>query len=151
MNRPDEPNPPFPLRPVGVAAGLVSLLLYLAFSAAATHDYLDWSRVRWQTDLSLAQELAIPATDIDGGWEYNNYIANTERLYKSYQERESMMDPLEKQGEVWGQSLERPYRVSAYVADGYEFFRKVPLSPWLPLAPTELIVSKRRDPGSTAR
>jgi dolichyl-phosphate-mannose-protein mannosyltransferase len=146
-----EPGALFDLRPIGVAAGLVSLMLYLTFASAATHDYLDWSRVRWQTDVSLAEQLAVPATDIDGGWEYNNYIANLERLYKSHHERELAMDLEEKMGNMWGKSLDRPYRVSSHLATGYEAIRKVPLSPWLPLAPSEFIVSKRIDPSSPAK
>ena len=131
----EEPDVPFRLRPIGVAAGLFILMLYLAFASAATHDYLDWNRVRWKTDLDLAEQLTIPATDIDGGWEYNNYIANLARLYMSHQERELTMAPEEKESGMWGRSLDRPYRVSSQLATGYESIRKVPLSPWLPLAP----------------
>jgi hypothetical protein len=104
-------------------------MLYLTFASAATHDYLDWSHVRWETDVSLAEQIAVPASDIDGGWEYNNYIANLERLYKSYHERELAMALEEKVGGVWGKSLDRPYRVSSHLATGYKAIRKVPLSP----------------------
>ena len=145
------PDAPFRLRPIGVAAGLVGLVLSLAFATAATHDYLDWSRARWAADRGLAEELAIPATDIDGGWEYNNYFASLDRLYKTYHERGLLMSPQEKKGALWGVVLDRPYRVSPRLAPGYESIRKVPLSPWLPLAPTEFIVSKRIDPSSPAR
>jgi hypothetical protein len=132
------------LRPVGVVASLFFLTFYLAFATLATHDYLDWSRVRWNTNLAVAQEFAVPLTDIDGGWEFNNYVVSLDRLYKSYQERELVMEPPEKLGRLWGHAgLDRPFRVSAHVATGYELVRKVPLSPWLPLAPTEFIVSKR--------
>jgi hypothetical protein len=135
----------FPLRRIGVAAGLLSILVYLTFATAATHDYLDWSRERWKANLSLAKEFAVPASDIDGGWEYNNYIASLERLYKSYQERELLMDPDERKGLNWGESLDRRYRVSPHLAPGYQAVRTVPLSPWLPLAPIQFIVSKRID------
>ena len=36
----------FRLRSMGVATGLVSLVLDATFATAATHDYLDWNRVR---------------------------------------------------------------------------------------------------------
>src|SRR5262249_13627892 len=142
---------PLRLRPIGVIAGTLGLSLFLAFAVAATHDFLDWSRVRWSQDLSLASELAIPATEIDGGWEYNNYFANLERLYKTPKERESLMAPEEKSGNMWGARVDRPYRVSSYVAPGYEVLRSVPLSPWLPLAPKEFIVTKRIKLSSAAR
>jgi hypothetical protein len=115
------------------------------------YDYLDWSHVRWKTNLSLTEQPAIPATDIDGGWEYNNYIANLARLYMSYQERELAMAPEEKESGMWGKSLDRPYRVSSHLATGYEVIRKVSLSPWLPLAPSEFVVSRKIDPSSSAR
>ena len=66
----------FRLRSMGVATGLVSLVLAPTFATAATHDYLDWNRVRWNTDLSLIKEGGVADTDLDGGWEYNNYVAN---------------------------------------------------------------------------
>ena len=50
-----------------------------------------------------------------------------------------------------GSALDRPYRVSAILTPGYEAIGKVPLSPWLPLAPGEFIVSRRIDPSSPAR
>ncbi len=138
-------------RPLGVALGSICLLLSLTFAVAGTHDYLDSSRVRWNTDLKLAEELSVPATDIDGGWEYNNYLANRERIYKSRHERDLEMSAVERAGGLWGASLDRPYRVSSNLAEGYEIISKVPLSPWLPLAPAEFIVSRRTGPGSAAR
>jgi hypothetical protein len=134
------------LRPIGVGVGLVSLAFYLTFATAATHDYLDWSRVRWNTALSVADERAVPAADIDGGWEYNNYLANLDRFYKTRRERDAVMTIEEKRAGLWGATLDRSYRVSCRVAPGYEAIRTVSLSPWLPLAPTEFIVSKRTGP-----
>jgi hypothetical protein len=117
----EEPDVPFRLRPIGVAAGLFILMLYLTFASAATYDYLDWNCVRWKTDLDLAERRTIPAIDIDGGWEYNNYIANLARLDMSHQERELTMAPEEKESGMWGRSLDRPYPVSSQLATGYCF------------------------------
>jgi hypothetical protein len=83
------------VRPIGIAAGLLSLLLLLAYSVAGTHDYLDWNRERWSALCHLASELTIRPTEIDGGWEYNNFLVNDELLYKNYHERNLMMSQRE--------------------------------------------------------
>jgi len=147
----EEPRPAFPLRPIGIAAGLLSLLLLLVYSAAGTHDYLDWNRERWSAARRLASELAIPPTEIDGGWEYNNLFVNEERLYKNYQERGLMMTRQEREGEIYGKLLDKAYRIAVSPATGYEVIRQVPLSPWLPLTPSELVVMKKIGGSSPAR
>ena len=145
------PRPTFLLRPIGIGAGFLSLLLLLVYSTAGTHDYLDWNRERWSAVRGLARELAIPPTQIDGGWEYNNLLVNEERLYKNYQERGSMMTREEREGEIYGKVLDKPYRIAVSPATGYEVIRQVPLSPWLPLTPVELVVMKKIGTSSPAK
>ncbi len=135
------------VRPIGIALGLLSLLVLLVYSAAGTHDYLDWNRERW----SAARELAIPHTEIDGGWEYNNLFINEERLYKNYQERGQMMTQTERDGKIYGKILDKTYRIAVSPAPGYEVIRHVRLSPWLPLAPSELVVMKKVGASSPAK
>jgi Dolichyl-phosphate-mannose-protein mannosyltransferase len=137
------PGPAFVLRPIGIAAGLLSLSVLFVFAAAGTHDYLDWSRGRWSAARRLASELAIPPTEIDGGWEYNNLFPNEERLYKNRQERDSMMTRRERDGKSIPNALDKPYRVAVSPTTGYEVIRRIPLSPWLPLAPRELVLTKK--------
>jgi 4-amino-4-deoxy-L-arabinose transferase-like glycosyltransferase len=41
------------------------------FTICSTHDYLSFQRVRWQALAYLNNEMKIPASNIDGGYEYN--------------------------------------------------------------------------------
>jgi hypothetical protein len=144
------PRPNILVRPIRIAAGLLSLLLLLVYSVAGTHDYLDWNRERWSALRLLASELAIPPTQIDGGWEYNNLLVNEERLYKNYQERGLMMSQREQDGLAYGMVLDKTYRIAVSPATGYEVIYKVPLSPWLPLTPSELVLMKKIGASSPA-
>jgi len=54
-------------------AGL--LLLFTAFSVAATHDYFSWNRARWTAlDENVIQK-GIPPNQVDGGFEFNGWYA----------------------------------------------------------------------------
>ncbi len=59
-----------PSRPV-LFSGLAVLAVYLTFSVAAVHDYLEWNRVRWQALNRLTRDLSLPPERIDGGFEFN--------------------------------------------------------------------------------
>ena len=61
------------------------------------------------------------------------------------------MAPEEKKTEMWGARLDRRYRVSPQLCPGYQAVRSVPLSPWLPLAPSEFIVLRRLEHSPAAR
>ncbi len=52
------------------------LLIFLmaAFSAMATHDYLDWNRSRWDAWNYATTNLKIPPANINGGIECNGWI-----------------------------------------------------------------------------
>ena len=50
-----------------------------------------------------------------------------------------------------GVVLDKPYRIAVSPATGYEVIRQVPLSPWLPLTPIELVVMKKVGTSSPAR
>ena len=120
----------------------LSPLLLLVYSTAGTHDYLDWNRERWS---------AVRPIEIDGGWEYNNLLVNEARLYKNYQERGATMTRREREGEIFGEVLDKPYRIAVSPATGYEVIRQVPLSPWLPLTPIELVLMKKVGAPSPAK
>ena len=136
------PGPTFLFRPIGIGAGALSPLLLLVYSTAGTHDYLDWNRERWS---------AVRPIEIDGGWEYNNLLVNEARLYKNYQERGATMTRREREGEIFGEVLDKPYRIAVSPATGYEVIRQVPLSPWLPLTPIELVLMKKVGTPSPAK
>jgi hypothetical protein len=65
----------------GISVAGIALLAYMAFSVAATHDYLQWNRIRWDMGRSLIAAGVDPLT-IVGGFEFNawhNYDAFSNR------------------------------------------------------------------------
>jgi hypothetical protein len=53
------------------------------FSIAGTHDYYSWSRARWMATTYLTDEKKIPASMIDGGFEFNGWNAR-QHLKRNY-------------------------------------------------------------------
>ncbi len=47
------------------------------FSSAATHDYIQWNRSRWEALSYLTKEMKISPHKIDGGYEFNGWTIGT--------------------------------------------------------------------------
>jgi hypothetical protein len=65
----------------GISVSGVALLAYMAFSVAATHDYMEWNRIRWDMGRSLIAA-GVDPLNIVGGFEFNawhNYDAFSNR------------------------------------------------------------------------
>jgi hypothetical protein len=65
----------------GISVAGVALLAYMAFSVAATHDYMQWNRIRWDMGRSLIAA-GVDPLNIVGGFEFNawhNYDAFSNR------------------------------------------------------------------------
>jgi hypothetical protein len=62
-----------------------------------------------------------------------------------------MMTRQEREGQFYGGRLDKPYRIAVSPASGYEAIRQVPLLPWLPLTPIELVVMQKAGTSSPAR
>jgi len=59
----------------GIAVCVLLLLLFTAFSVAATHDYFSWNRARWTAlDENVIQK-GTPPNQVDGGFEFNGWYA----------------------------------------------------------------------------
>jgi 4-amino-4-deoxy-L-arabinose transferase-like glycosyltransferase len=52
---------------------ILLIILQAVFSITTTHDYLSWSRARWQALDFLTEEKNIPPNRIDGGFEFNGW------------------------------------------------------------------------------
>jgi hypothetical protein len=136
--------------PTAVCASVAALVIALAFGVAGTHVFLQWHRVAWAADISLLRDEHIPLEEIDGGWEFNNYMVNERRLYLSRAEREAGKSKEERTREIG--TLVRPdsrYRVAFTPLAEHEVLRRIPLTPWLLFTYRELFVLRRRSP--TAR
>ena len=59
----------------GAAMTSALLLTYFAFGVAGTHDYLEWNRQRWLAADELGKRVGASPSQIDGGFEFNNYQA----------------------------------------------------------------------------
>jgi hypothetical protein len=55
-------------------AGLAMLVLYGALGTAVMHDWLAWNSARWQLGREAVSR-GIPATDIEGGFEWDGYYS----------------------------------------------------------------------------
>jgi len=47
---------------------------FCLFSITGTHDYLAWNRLRWNALRDLTRLNRVPATEIDGGYEFNGLL-----------------------------------------------------------------------------
>jgi len=55
------------------AAGVAVLVVLALFSVGATRDYLAWNRARWAAADELIRQQNVPASQIDGGFEFNGW------------------------------------------------------------------------------
>ncbi len=104
---------------------VIVLLLGAVFSVCATHDYLAWNRMRWAALNHLTIDKRIPASKIDGGYEFNG-------LYNY----ESRME----QG-MWHEIVE-DYAVTFAPIDGYEIVEQRFSRRWMPYGPQCIYVLK---------
>lgn len=64
-----------PITGIAVVTSAVLCLAFALFSVLGTHDYLMWNRVRWEALRYLQEDLKIAAERIDGGLEFNGWVA----------------------------------------------------------------------------
>ncbi|GAB4025370.1 glycosyltransferase family 39 protein [Spirosoma koreense] len=118
-----------PLRPFLYLS--VSLyVIYAVFSVSATHDYMAWNRVRWQT-LHAMMKAGVPPTAIDGGFEFNGWY-----LYDSHYKA----SPDKSWWWVHGDT----YVLGASVLPEYNLFQEHKVETWLPWGMTKIVVGKRK-------
>lgn len=96
----------------GVCASLL-LAAYLAYSVASVHDYHAWNRARWQALSFLVDEMRVPKSSIDGGFEFNGWW---------------MYDPSyrTKHGKSWWWVSDDEYIVTFGNIPGYQTIRTYP-------------------------
>jgi hypothetical protein len=67
---------------VGKTAAAILITFIAAFAILGTRDYLMWHRVRWEALAELQRTGNIDVHDIDGGFEFNGWVANDlDRLF----------------------------------------------------------------------
>lgn len=114
-----------PHRPFGKAiflgSALFCILVFAAFSVAATHDYFAVNRARWEALNYALRDLKIDPMAVEGGWEFNGWIAY------------APSDPasLLKSPENLSMKHGDEYAVSDRLADGYKAMRSWNVERWL--------------------
>jgi hypothetical protein len=59
-------------------AGVVAMVLYGLISVALVHDWLAWNSARWELGRQAIAAKKIPASDIEGGMEWNGWFASAD-------------------------------------------------------------------------
>jgi hypothetical protein len=103
----------------------------LAFSVAATHDYLAWNRARWSALDMLTKERGIPPTVIDGGFEFNGWHLHR----RDYRPRP---------GKSWWWVEDDLYMVAMGPVEGYQTIDHRPFVRWLPARRDEILILRRQ-------
>jgi hypothetical protein len=127
------------LRPSGSRrawAAAVALALAGAFGTlAGTQDYLAWNRARWQALEALLG--TVPATRIDGGFEFNG--VHTREAYRRLHGRSD--DHRVGQRGFW--VVEDQYAISFWPREGFTVAHRYPYFTWLGFTQRELLVLER--------
>jgi hypothetical protein len=121
----------YPLRVFqsSLVAGMVVLVGTSAFSIAATHDYLEASRIRWLAINTLLQD-GVSLEHIDGGFEYGGwYLFNNPA---AHHERECC---------YW--VVNNDYIIQDALHKEYSLLAVYPINHWLPWRRDALFVQRR--------
>jgi len=113
-----------------IALAVVSLALYGSFSVAGTHDYLSWNRARWQALNDLMTERRLPASQIDGGYEFNGWSLRDSEYRTTPQEKLSSVD-------------RDDFLVAFGPVQGFTEIRRYPYRRWIAPAQGNILVLQR--------
>ena len=115
-----------------VMASAICLMGSLTFfSVTTTHDYLSWNRARWMALQSLTENENIPASHIDGGFEFNGLY-----LYSHNYQRD-------KSKSRWWVD-DDTYMIAFGEIQGYETIRHYEFTHWMPPGKGKIVILKRQ-------
>jgi hypothetical protein len=118
------------VRPQAFIVPTVLILAYAGFSVAATRDYLEWNRMRWQASNTLMTDKKITPAEIDGGYEFNG-------LY--------LYDPgyVQKKGKSWWWVVGDQYVIASGPLTGYSELKRYPFKRWLLQSEDQVLVLRK--------
>ena len=116
-----------PMRRTVVTALLAA---FASFSVLATHDYLEWNRMRWTALHDLTDEQKIDPHRIDGGYEFNGWLTY-DPLYK----------PHDYKSYWWVDDDE--YMLASGPISGYREVRRLAFRRWLTNTESYVAVLRR--------
>ena len=124
------------IRPVSLA--LTAVLAW--YAVAGTHDYLAWNRARF-AGLATLEAAGVPATAIDGGFEYNAWhFAPSGGPGPSNDEARPGQPPSRRS---WWWVVDDRFIVSFRPLPGYEVHRRLPFRRWLPPGVGQVLILER--------
>jgi hypothetical protein len=112
------------------ALALGFLLVTIALTSAATHDYFAWNRARWDA-IRAAERLGATAATMDGGFEYN--------AYHRFEIRPRDKTP----GKSWWWVKDDRFIVAFIPVAGYEEIGTFPVRRWLRRTPPVVRLLRR--------
>ncbi len=115
-----------PGRREGLGIALAAVLAW--YSVAGTHDYLAWNRARWSA-LDALSAAGVPATEIDGGLEFNAWHLAAE-LDRWPSDEEARRGQSESRRSWWWVVDDR-FVVAFRPLAGYTVRADVPFARWL--------------------
>ena len=86
----------------------------------------------WAAGVSLIRDSHVPPEEVDGGFEFNNYFHNLERIHLSRAERYATLPPDQRGSFIAPTPVDPPYRIAVGGLSGYEIIHRYPVSAWLP-------------------
>jgi Dolichyl-phosphate-mannose-protein mannosyltransferase len=121
----------------GRGAGLVVCCLFFGVSLCCVQDYLSWNRARWVALDALRAREEIPASDIDGGYEFNGMYTSEEFM------RRHRTTDFRERGERGWWVLDDTYAVSFLPREDYDVVARVTYFSCLARRSRPLLVLRR--------
>lgn len=113
-----------------VALSALLIIVYGYFSVTATHDYLEWNRLRWIAVKALMADGKITPRQIDGGYEFNGLLA-FDPHYKT------------QDGKSWWWVYEDTYMIASGAIPGYSELARYNFQRWFLGHPSSVVVLRK--------
>lgn len=133
------PSASLPLRRCRTLLSLSLAVVYMAFSVAATHDFLAWNRTRWMATGTL-MDAGIPPHKIDGGLEFNGWYSDHKNYYR-----------IPRKDWWWVGVDDDEYVIASGPLDGYRELQRFSFRRWLLSSDSNVVVLRRLDVGGDER
>lgn len=117
----------------GSIAPWALIVAYATFSAVATHDYLQWNRVRWTALNDLMVHEKVTPSAIDGGYEFNGLF-----LYQTAYKPEAKKS--------WWWVDDDSYIIASGPVAGYSEIHRYGFRRWLVADNSNILVLRKNTP-----
>lgn len=121
------PHQALPGRTPGLPAVVIVIFGY--FSVTATHDYLEWNRLRWTATTALMADGKITSRQVDGGYEFNGLLSYDPN-YKS------------QDGKSWWWVHDDTYMIGSGPVPGYAELNRYDFRRWFIRGTSSVVVLK---------